>query len=67
MKIWYKCPVCKKKLCMIDNTQNISGVFLKCNTCKREIEIKNNTESRIPEVRTQDVRTQSTEPFADTG
>ncbi|PRR85564.1 hypothetical protein [Clostridium luticellarii] len=67
MKTWYKCPFCGRKLAIIDNTINISGVFLKCHCCKREIEIKNNIESRNPEARVQETRVQRSEPLADTG
>ena len=38
---WYKCPLCGTKLCVYDNTANLSGgIFIKCKTCKKEIEIK---------------------------
>ncbi len=67
MKAWYKCPICKKKIAMIDDNKNISGVFLKCKYCKNEIEIKNNIESQNPETRVLDTRVQRSEPLADTG
>lgn len=45
-KDWYYCPICKKKLVKIDYDKQIEGVFVQCPKCKREIEIKNETESR---------------------
>lgn len=45
MKDWFACPVCHKKLCKIDTTKHIEGVYCQCPKCKREIEIKNETES----------------------
>jgi len=40
-KKWYCCPICGKKICMIDFDKEIEGVFIKCPMCKREIEIVN--------------------------
>ncbi|APM39443.1 hypothetical protein [Clostridium kluyveri] len=60
MKVWYECPYCGKKLAMIDDTQNISGVFIKCRNkhCNREIEIKNDIESQSSDARARDARAQ---------
>lgn len=69
MKVAYKCPNCGKKLAMIDNSKNISGVFVPCRNkyCPiKEVEIKNNIESQRPEARARDARAQSPEPLADT-
>lgn len=41
-KDWFHCPVCKKKLLMIDYDKHIEGVYTLCPKCKREIEIVNN-------------------------
>lgn len=41
MKDWFKCPVCGKKICKIDTTKHIEGVYEWCKQCKREIEVKN--------------------------
>jgi C4-type Zn-finger protein len=63
MKEWFKCPVCGKKLCMIDTDKNIEGVYLKCPNCKQEVEVinkVNNTElgGRNPVPLRTEVRTQ---------
>lgn len=41
MKEWYSCPICRKKVAMIDKSKDIEGVFVKCPMCKNEIEITN--------------------------
>ena len=38
MKQWFLCPVCRQKLCMIN--QKAQGVFLQCKRCKQEVEIR---------------------------
>lgn len=44
-KDWFKCPVCNKKICMIDYGKEIEGgVYCQCPKCKREIEIVNKKE-----------------------
>ena len=61
MKTWFNCPSCHKKICMIETSKNIEGVYCQCPKCKREVEILNITELRgqnpVPgwrsEVRTQ--------------
>jgi len=43
-KKWYCCPICGKKICMIDFDKEIEGVFIKCPMHKKEIEIVNKIE-----------------------
>lgn len=45
-KEWFNCPVCHKKICMIDIDKDIEGVYCQCPKCKREIEIVNKKELR---------------------
>ncbi|WP_460279920.1 hypothetical protein [Clostridium senegalense] len=48
MKDWFRCPVCNKKICMVDTSKHIEGVYCMCPKCKREIEIINNPiESKV--------------------
>lgn len=46
MKTWYKCPVCGQKLLMIDDSKEISGVFIQCKKHHGEIEVKNKSQSQ---------------------
>lgn len=40
IKKWVKCPYCRAKVCIYDNTANCSGVFMKCTRgCKKEFEL----------------------------
>lgn len=39
LRQWYRCPFCKTKLLIYDNTAHSGGVFIKCKTCKREIPV----------------------------
>ncbi len=39
-KIWAKCPHCRKKLILYDNTATASGIWMKCKMCGYEFELK---------------------------
>ena len=36
---WYRCPYCKTKAMLYDNTAECHGVYFKCKVCKKEFEI----------------------------
>ncbi|MBL4935087.1 hypothetical protein JK636_04865 [Clostridium sp. YIM B02515] len=44
VKEWFICPVCGKKLLLIDKTKSIEGVYAWCKKHKGNIEIKNEPE-----------------------
>lgn len=36
---WYRCPRCRKKLFVYDNTANCKGVYIRCKQCGKEVRV----------------------------